>query len=192
MGTSPSRSSRPEALPGKIRWGIRKVASLPPFELAWAFPAWVMLGLARAAVLAVPFRKLAPRLGAQTGIAPLSTLLTREQERRASEIGRVVRRSARFTPWESNCFNQAITARILLGLYGIPYCLFFGVCRDKDGGELDAHAWVAAGSVRVTGATSFARFTVVGCFLSPALAKTMALPPDRPARSRPDDATTGP
>ena len=175
-----SRSSRPDSVPGKIGWAIRKVVSLPLFELAWAFPAWVLLGLTRAVVLKVPFRKLTPRLGIHAGNTPWVPLLTPRQEQRADRIGRVVRRSAMFTPWTSNCFNQALTARILLGLYRVPYCLIFGARlssdgRATDGKELNAHAWVAAGRIRVTGATSFDRFPVVGCFVSPPLARAMNL-----------------
>lgn len=174
----PGQAPRRTSLPGKIRWAVRKTASLPLFELAWAFPAWVMLGVARAAVLQVPFRRLTRHLGTHIGMAPWVPLLTPEQERRADHIGRVVRRSAMFTPWESNCFNQAITARILLGLYRIPYCLYFGQRPAKNrepGKEIEAHAWVAAGKVRVTGATSFGKFPVLGCFVSPPLARAMGL-----------------
>jgi hypothetical protein len=161
--------------PAKLWAVLRKLVSLPLFELAWAFPAWILLGLARAAVLTMPFRRLAPRLGVHSGVAPWVPLTTPEQEHRANRIGRVVRRSAMLTPWESNCFNQALTARILLELYAVPYCFYFGVRFGKDGKELDAHAWVASGKVRVTGATGFDRFTVVGCFVSPRLAKAMKL-----------------
>ncbi len=188
MSTSLSRSSRPDSVVGKIGWVIRKVASLPLFELTWALPAWVLLGLTRAVVLKVPFRKLTPRLGVRAGNTPWVPLLTPRQEHRADRIGRVVRRSAMFTPWESNCFNQAITARILLGLYRVPYCLIFGARltsdgRTIDGKELNAHAWVAAGRIRVTGATSFGHYPVVGCFVSPPLAKVMGLEPAVPDRN---------
>ena len=86
------------------------------------------------------------------------------------QIGRAVRLAARYTPWDSNCFPQAVVARLLLGLYGIPYALFFGLRRDPDSGAMLAHAWVAAGRVRVTGGESFGQFTVVGVFVSRNLA----------------------
>ncbi|CAD6875583.1 hypothetical protein [Methylomonas fluvii] len=55
---------------------------------------------------------------------------------------------------------------MLLGFYGVPYAVFFGVSRDTVGAKITAHAWVAAGRGRVTGGGSFGRFTVVGCFVS--------------------------
>lgn len=86
------------------------------------------------------------------------------------QIGRVVHLAARYTPWNSNCFPQAVVARLLLGLYGIPYILFLGVSRVPDTRGMTAHAWVAAGRVRVTGGAGFTQFTTVSCFVSPLLA----------------------
>jgi len=42
----------------------------------------------------------------------------------------------------------------MLGLYGIPYSLFFGIDNDE-GGIMAAHAWVSVGRVRVTGGRGF-------------------------------------
>lgn len=143
----------------------------PPFIQAWFPVVWVILGFAKALILTLSFRRLAPRLGRQSGIAPWVPLLTPAEEQRALLIGRLVRMTARYTPWDSNCFPQAIAARMLLGLYGVPYVLYFGLQRDPaDPAGLKAHAWVAAGRVRVTGGTSFGQFTVVGCFVAPRLA----------------------
>lgn len=102
----------------------------PPFIQAW-FPAvWIILGISKGLIFTLSFRRPAPRLGRQSDIAPWVPLLTLAKERRALLIGRVVRMTARYTPWDANCFPQAIAARVLLGLYGVPYVLFFGLLRD--------------------------------------------------------------
>ena len=62
-----------------------------------------------------------------------------------------------------------MAARVLLGLYDVPYALYFGLARDALTRETQAHAWVMAGPVAVTGGASFARFTVVGVFATPGL-----------------------
>jgi len=97
-------------------------------------------------------------------------LVDGSQEQRALEIARLIRLAARHTPWNSNCFAQATAARLLLGLYHIPYVLYFGLARDAGSRKMNAHAWVAAGRVRVTGGAAFGRFSVVGCFVAPQLA----------------------
>lgn len=133
-------------------------------------PAWVLLGLAKALIFTIPFKRLAPRLGVHAGASPWIPLLLPSQEKKALQIGRLVQLAARYTPWDSNCFPQAVVARILLGLFGIPYALYFGLMRDVATSEMKAHAWVSAGRIRVTGGASFMQFTTVGCFVSPQLA----------------------
>ncbi|CAK0745209.1 hypothetical protein CCP3SC1_140050 [Gammaproteobacteria bacterium] len=116
-------------------------------------------------ILTVQFPRLATCLGVHFGNQSVIPILSTSQQIRAFHIGRVVRLTAGYTPWESNCFPQAVTARLLLGLYRIPYALFFGVAKNGES-EMEAHAWVAAGPVRVTGSDGFSGFTVVGVFVS--------------------------
>ena len=145
---------------------VRSFAGLPLFVKAWLVPTWVALGIARTLILAVPFRTLAPRLGTAQGTAAHVPLLTHAQESRARAIGRTVRLAARYTPWTSNCFPQAVVARVMLGMHGIPYAIHFGLMPDGDAG-MRAHAWVVAGRVPVTGGHSFGHYTVVGVFAGP-------------------------
>lgn len=140
------------------------------FEKIWFFPVWLLLGASRFLILFVPFRRLAPRLGKHTGTHSLIPLLETRQKARSMQVARVIALAARYTPWTSNCFPQAVCAKVMLGLYGIPNSLFFGVKRDS--GTLKAHAWIAAGRVKVTGGIGFDQFVVVGCFVSP---RTVAL-----------------
>ena len=144
---------------------------LPRFEQVWLLPAWCLLGLSRLVILTIQFRRLAPYLGRHIGNRAVVPLLSAHQQARALHIGRVVRLAAQYTPWESNCFPQAVTARVLLGGYGIPYALCFGLAKEGENGRaLKAHAWVAAGPVRVSGGDGFRQFTVVGVFVSRKLA----------------------
>lgn len=150
----------------------RKASSFvqqPRFAKQWFPVLWLLLGLSRLAILAFSFRRLAPHLGKPVGISSYIPLLTPAQEAKAAQIGQAIRLAARYTPWVSNCFPQAVTARLMLGAYRIPYSLYFGVMRDIETHEYKAHAWVATGRVAVTGGFGFNRFTVVGCYLSPSL-----------------------
>lgn len=153
-------------LPRLVR-KVRNFTCRPWFEKVWFLPVWLLLGISRFVILTIPFRHLALRLGAHEGIAPWVPFADSRAEARALSISRVVRMAANFTPWKSNCFSQAVTARILLGLYGVPYSLFFGVNRNTEDAMLTAHAWVTVGRVPVTGGIGFDQFTVVSCFISP-------------------------
>lgn len=148
---------------------IRKLRSFvrqPTFIQAWFLPLWVILGLGKLAIFIVSFKKLAPLLGHHAGIHPFIPLASIDEESRGHLIGRAIRLAAKYTPWDSNCFPQAIAARLLLGLYKIPYALYFGLSRDATSSQVKAHAWVRSGKVRVSGGESFTEFVVVGIFTS--------------------------
>jgi len=146
---------------------------LPWFVQLWFLPVWVLLGLNKFLIRVVTFRRLAPHLGDHAGASPWLPILDKQQEHRALQISRVVRIASRYTPWNSNCFPQAVTARLLLGLYGVPYILYFGLMRDPGSPGVKAHAWAAAGRVRITGGLGSNQFTVVSCFASPCLANLL-------------------
>lgn len=152
-----------------IAYKLWSFAHLHPAEKAWLVPVWVLLGLSRCAVLTIPFRFLALRLGAPAGGTPCIPVIGPRDQKRALRIGRVVRMASRYTPWQSNCLTQAMTARILLGLHRIPCSFFLGVMRETENTgrcELKAHAWVSAGRIQVTGGDGFRNFAVVECFVS--------------------------
>jgi hypothetical protein len=138
------------------------------FVQAWFLPVWLSLSLARAAIRLSSFHRIAPRLGRDAGIDPWVPLAPDCVERRALEISRVVRMAARYTPWTSDCYPQAIVARGLLGLYSVPYMLFFGLRRGRHG-TMEAHAWIACGRIPVTGGAACSRFTVVRQYKAPGL-----------------------
>lgn len=148
----------------RLRRRLSNAAFRSSFELSWFFPALLLLGIGRAAVLLVPFRKMASTMGRYQGPCVWIPLLTSEQSQRADQIGCSVRLAARYTPWTANCFPQALAASTMLRLYRVPYTLHFGLCHDPDSREMKAHAWISAGPVKVTGGTSFHQFAVVGTF----------------------------
>jgi hypothetical protein len=136
-------------------------------------PCWLLLGIARASIFIISFKHLAPKLGIPMGVHAWVPLNSTSQQLRAVMIRRLIGLTARYTPWDSNCFPQAVVARFLLGFYNIPYALFFGLRRDEESGELKAHAWVVTGRVFVTGGQSFSQFTVVGCYVTAGLTPSL-------------------
>lgn len=143
----------------------RSFLRLPVFLQLGVLPTWCLLGLARLLVLTIPFRKIAPRLGQHAGIQVSIPIIPKQAVHRARMISRLITTTARYCPWNANCFAQAITARVWLACYGIPYALYFGLKKSPEQ-QLEAHAWVCAGPVKVTGGDSFDTFTVVSVFVS--------------------------
>ena len=123
----------------------------------------VMRRLLHAMVLLLPFKWVAPCLGLYCGVAAFLPLAETRQYRTAHSIGRAVRMAATISPWDANCQSQAIAARCLLGLFQVPYTLFYGVATAPEQ-NMKAHAWVCCGPVPVTGGYGFDEFTVVAVF----------------------------
>lgn len=141
----------------------RGFASLGHTDQARFAAAWSLLGLSRFAILVLPFTVVRRALGERRDPGAPAPLIPVDDATatRAARIGAIVRLAARHTPWRSECYPQALTARLLLAVSRIPHVVSFGVRRDGD--ALVAHAWVHAGGVPVTGGSAH-DYTEVGSF----------------------------
>jgi len=152
-----------------IRRRLRRFAQVGNRRRALLAEAVAWLLLTRLALLLVPFPRLARRLGtfvppsdaravaARRSGAPSATSL-------AEEIGWAVTRAARHVPFNAVCLPQAMTARIMLKRRGVGSVLHFGAAKG-DQKPLDAHAWLDAAGVEVTGYPVAAKFTEIACFV---------------------------
>src|SRR5438105_1457097 len=128
-----------------------KVLRLPLKNQALLLETLVLLALARAAVLLLPFRWVAKVLGKEA--AQTSEQADPAQAWRIRRVGIMIYKAARHVPWTSQCLDQAIAAKIMLARRGIPTTVYFGVKTDPDG-QLAAHAWLRSGTYYVTGGAS--------------------------------------
>jgi hypothetical protein len=140
------------------RWRRRTGA-----ERAVLLKAFALLGVARLAVLVLPFRWLAVSLGKRMGETD-STLEPSHLDY-ALMVGRAVRSAASLTPWESPCLAQAVAAKWMLSRRHVAATVYLGVAKDETKPEvLSAHAWIRAGHAILTGWEGHRRFTVVATF----------------------------
>ena len=143
---------------------FKKFKKLSAREKKLFLEAWLMLGIMRAAILTVPFKRLTRSLEQQqykAEIAPLN-----EQEMKiAIEIGRLIASAAGNTPWESACLAQSLTAQRMLKRRGIPGVFYLGVRKDENVIEnMSAHAWTQCGDTIITGHKGHEEYTVVSLF----------------------------
>jgi hypothetical protein len=123
--------------------------------------AW--LGLARLAVLTLPFKRIAPYLGVRMASAPQDLPDAWAEE--ARRVGWALRAMAPATPWRSNCLAQGIAGKAMLRRRGIPSTLYLGIAKGQGASEsLTGHAWLRCASRSVTGAAGFERFTIIATF----------------------------
>jgi hypothetical protein len=121
--------------------------------------AWFLLHFAKLVILLVPFKKIASRMG-ELQIESTSDLQSIEK---TTQIEYAVRRASRYTLHDSKCYDQALTAKALLGQCSLPATIYFGLAKESDN-QLIAHAWVRCGNSIITGRAGVERFTVVACF----------------------------
>ena len=148
---------------GKLHW-LHKLTALSWADRWLLVEVFVLLGTAWLALRLIPFRRLARRLGPlQSETATDAPPAQLEQARR---VRLAIARVAPHTPWESNCFPQALAAKFWLRRHGIPSTLYLGVALNKtnvaapDARGMEAHAWLRCGPLVVTGARGSERFTV--------------------------------
>jgi hypothetical protein len=122
---------------------------------------------ARLALLFVPFPRLARRLG--RFVPPdqaqgLGTASTTQAVQAATDIGWAVTRAARYVPFKAVCLPQAMAAQAMLRRRGVASVMHFGAARGTEK-LLDAHAWLDAAGVEVTGYPVAESFAEIACFV---------------------------
>ena len=118
-----------------------------------------MLHAMKFVVLFMPFKKIASKIGTLQKETSLEEITSSELE----IVWRSIHRANRFTLHKSVCYDQALTAKVMLKRRGLAATLYFGLAKDEQA-KLIAHAWVRCGNKIVTGKAGMERFTVVAYF----------------------------
>jgi hypothetical protein len=147
---------------------LRTFLGLPLREKIWFVLLFPLSGILRLIILVIPFRYCAWGLGDRLGNCQLRLLASHREREIAWRVGRIIRQVERFAPWEVKCLSQALLARMMCGIYGVPYVLHLGVRRnEEEAGPLKAHAWLAVGPWIVVGGEGHRTFTVVSTYVKP-------------------------
>ncbi len=127
--------------------------------------SFLMLGVARLAVLLLPFKWLAVFLGKKKAKTDEEENVSTSSVSLARNIGKTVSSAASHTPWASLCLPQAVAALWMLKRRGIAGVLYLGVAKhESDPEKLPAHAWLCYGGVILIGAADYEKYTVVAMF----------------------------
>lgn len=129
---------------------VRSFLRFPVREQWLMVQTFVLLGLARAAILRVGFGRLERLMGDRQTESPRQ--LSEDQLLAAAQVARSLRVVSPRTPWTSNCFPQALVGAFLLRRRGIEPTIYLGarIDRSVDAG-MAAHAWLRAGERYVAG-----------------------------------------
>jgi hypothetical protein len=125
--------------------------------------------VARLAVAVLPFRRLARRLGVLVPPEDARAFTRRSaatlvHARIAEDVRWAITCAARHMPFAAVCLPQAIAGKIMLDRRGVSSVMHFGAGTGTHK-PLDAHVWLSAAGVEVTGYPIAPDFTEVGCFV---------------------------
>jgi hypothetical protein len=136
-----------------------------------ALLAEAVLGLfaARFAVAFMSFSRLTRRFGTMVPpsdprIAAAGSAARSDQMHIAREVSWAVTRAARYMPFKAACLQQAIAAHRMLRRRSVASVMHFGAGKGKTK-LLDAHAWLDAGGVEVTGYPVEQGLAEIACFV---------------------------
>lgn len=111
--------------------------------------AFFITGIMRFILIVIPFRRLKKYLGKYNEESDID--INCKHKYIIEKISWAVTKISRYTPWNSRCFVQALTAQRLLYEQGLESTLYLGVCKSENDGKIDAHAWIRCGNMYVTG-----------------------------------------
>lgn len=132
---------------------------------------WARLGRRRQAllaeaVLAVAAASASVRLRAFKRAIRMGSLPLTERPTAGGiteDVRWAVEAAARNVPWRAMCIQQGLALQWMLRRRGVDARLHYGIAKDE-GGELEAHVWVAAGGSVVIGGAEAPRFKCVATF----------------------------
>jgi hypothetical protein len=152
-----------------IRRLLRRFVEVDNRRRALLAEAVAYLFAARLALIFIPFPRLAPHLGtfvppAEARAYAVRTKTAPEEAQLAEDIGWAVTRAARYLPFKAVCLPQAIAAQVMLRRRGVKSVMHFGAAKGTEK-PLDAHAWLDAAGVAVTGYPVMENFAEIACFV---------------------------
>jgi len=119
--------------------------------------ALILLVCSRLMILLLPFRRVV-RLGADGAATD-----TPPSPHDLARLRWAIRAIARRMPFRALCFEQGLTARLMLRRRGIGSTLYYGAVREA-GGQLATHVWIRCASVDVIGTEDCDRYAILATF----------------------------
>ncbi len=143
---------------------FKKFTKLSSEEKKLFLEAYYTLGKMRASILTISFKRLTRSLEHIAKKKELEKLGEKEMQT-AKLIGQAIMRASAYTPWESACLAQSLTAQKMLQKRGIPGVFYLGAMKDEEEkSKMKAHAWSQCGDTIITGGGGHEEFTVLSVF----------------------------
>jgi len=125
---------------------------------------FVLTAVMRSVMLIIPFKNLRKYMGELNKESSFN--LSDDEYKIVQRISWSINKVSKYTPWESKCLVQSLTAQYLLSCSNIRNTLYLGVLKEKNikienhnikntkeikESNLVAHSWIRCGNYYVTG-----------------------------------------
>lgn len=148
---------------------LRTALLMGPRRQLLVAEACISMFVARVSLAIFPFRQVAKSFGVMVPpndprVLAYADGATEEQARTARMVSWAVRVSAPHMPFRSVCLQQAMAAHAMLKRRGVVSIMHFGAGKGEQK-PIDAHAWLDAAGVKVTGYPVAPTLAELGCFV---------------------------
>jgi hypothetical protein len=140
---------------------LRKFLSLAPADRILFVEAGFWLGVARLALLTLPFRWIKRGWGEPQALSAEKFQGTPPEL--LERVSWAVATASRHLPWDCLCLAQAMAAKAMLKRRGVSSTLYLGVAKDG-AAQPQGHAWLTCGEQVLTGQQGMGEFTVIATF----------------------------
>lgn len=136
---------------------IRTAVQADPALRSLFWQAFWLSAIVKFTLVFLPFRKVLEWKGKMDVETPSGPDESSEGFRKTLQSA--MRLCKRYAPWPTECYTQAITARILLRRKGLPGTVYIGFHRKSDG-SFAGHAWLRSYDRVITGREEMDKFVV--------------------------------
>ncbi|MGQ9846001.1 MAG: lasso peptide biosynthesis B2 protein [Bacteroidales bacterium] len=116
---------------------LLKYYKLSSIEKRMFLEAYVISFYSRLLILLLPFKSIEKKLGNKS---PTFSKYDHENKKLLVLIKRSILRSAKYSIWRNKCFEQSLTAAIMLKKRKYHYILHLGLAKKEN--KLIAHVWI--------------------------------------------------
>ncbi|RFS18301.1 lasso peptide biosynthesis B2 protein [Emticicia sp. C21] len=113
-------------------------------------------------LLFMPFNKVSRWLG-NRNLQVSETQIPSEKDIYLVETQKALKLCDKYTPWPTECYTQALTAKILLHKRAINSVLYIGFKKGENN-HFEGHAWLISQSHVITGHCDFSQYQVHSFF----------------------------
>jgi hypothetical protein len=121
------------------------------------FKAYLLSALVKFGLIFLPFKVVLNRQGKINSETPDTTddfsLTFRKNVKSAMRL------CDKYTLWKTECYTQALTAKILLNRNNIPGTIYIGFKKDENG-KYEGHAWLRSYDMIITGGEKIDNYIV--------------------------------